>query len=127
MSDKESLSTDKEPLLVVEEEVCVSKKELVTGRVVVESSVIEEKVNIPVSTAHQHYRQSKIPVDRVVDSMPEIRTEGDVTIVPIVREEAVITKRLVLVEEIHFTKISDREESTVPVTLRRTEVDIDRG
>jgi hypothetical protein len=46
----------------------------------------------------------RIPVNRLVDTAPETRTEGDVTIIPIVEEVMVVEKRLLLKEEIHIRR-----------------------
>jgi stress response protein YsnF len=41
---------------------------------------------------------------RIVETAPEIRTEGDVTILPVVEEVLVVEKRLVLKEELHIRR-----------------------
>ena len=48
------------------------------------------------------------------------------TIVPVVREELHIEKRLVLVEEIHLHRRTRTEEVDIPVELRRQSVVISR-
>ena len=60
-----------------------------------------------------------VPVDRVVERAPEIRTEGDVTIVPVLEEVLVVEKRLVLKEELHIRRRVATETVAVPVTLRK--------
>jgi stress response protein YsnF len=62
---------------------------------------------------------TRIPVGREIDTVPEVRTEGDVTIVPVVEEVLVLTKRLVLKEEVHITRRRSSKAVEVPVTLRR--------
>ena len=61
----------------------------------------------------------RIPVGRVVETAPLVREEGDLTIVPVLEERLVVTRQLVLKEEIHIR----RQQKTVPwketVTLRR--------
>jgi stress response protein YsnF len=41
---------------------------------------------------------------RMVETAPEIRTESDVTILPVVEEVLVVEKRLVLKEELHIRR-----------------------
>ena len=45
--------------------------------------------------------------------------EGDVTIIPVVEERAVLVTRLFVVEEIHIRRTRVTETVEVPVTLRR--------
>jgi uncharacterized protein (TIGR02271 family) len=68
----------------------------------------------------------RIPVNQAVDAAPEARWEGDMLIVPVVEEEIVVSRRLVLREEIRITRRP--EERTVSGTepLRRQVVDIER-
>ena len=46
----------------------------------------------------------RVPVDQFVDEAPQVRTEGDVTIIPVLEERYVLEKRLVLVEELHIRR-----------------------
>ena len=61
----------------------------------------------------------RIPVGRVVEAAPPVREEGDLTVVPVLEERLVVTKQLVLTEEIHIR----RQRKAVPwketVTLRK--------
>jgi stress response protein YsnF len=62
---------------------------------------------------------TRVPVNREIDVAPSIRTEGDVTIIPVVEEVVVVEKRLVLKEEIHLRRTVTREDIAVPVKLRK--------
>jgi hypothetical protein len=55
----------------------------------------------------------------------EPRYEEDWLIIPIMREELVITKRLVLAEEIRIRKRQVSEEQVVRETVRRTRVEME--
>ena len=68
----------------------------------------------------------RVPADRAVDVLPVTRTEGDTTIVPVVRERLVLKKELVLVEEIHITHRRERTPVTRDVELRRQVPDVTR-
>jgi stress response protein YsnF len=67
-----------------------------------------------------------VPVDRVVETAPETRTEGDVTIVPVLEEVLVVEKRLVLKEELHIRRRVETETAEVPVTLRKQRAIVER-
>jgi stress response protein YsnF len=65
-------------------------------------------------------------LEREIDAAPPIRTEGDVTIIPVVEEILVVEKRLMLREEIHVRQTATTQSVEVPVTLRKQEAVIDR-
>ena len=69
---------------------------------------------------------TRVPVNREIDTAPSIRTEGDVTIIPVVEEVIVVEKRLVLKEEIHLRRTVTREDVAVPVKLRKQRAIIER-
>jgi Domain of unknown function (DUF2382) len=62
---------------------------------------------------------TRVPVDKMVETAPEIRTEDDVTIVPVLEEVLVVEKRLVLKEELHIRRRVATEAVEVPVSLRK--------
>jgi stress response protein YsnF len=59
--------------------------------------------------------------------MPEVRTEGDVTIVPVVEEEPVVTTRQVLREEIRITRRRGQRSVDVPLQLLRQRAVVTRA
>ncbi|WP_244445315.1 DUF2382 domain-containing protein [Microvirga sp. BSC39] len=97
-----------------------------TGRVRVQTvtDTIEEiaQANVQRETAEV----TRVPVDRVVEAAPEVRTEGDVTIVPVVEEVLVVDKRLVLKEELLIRRRVETETREVPVTLRKQRAIVER-
>ena len=68
----------------------------------------------------------RIPVGRVVEARPEVRQEGDVTIVPVVEERLVVRKELVLTEEIRLTRRRDTEAIEQAHTVRRERAEVTR-
>lgn len=73
-----------------------------------------------------HAEVDRVAVNREVREVPGIRTEGDLLYIPVVEEEVVVTKRLILREEIVVRRTVETETVRVPVTLRRTEVTVER-
>jgi stress response protein YsnF len=55
-----------------------------------------------------------------------IRTEGGVTIIPVLEEVLVVEKRLVLKREIRISKRSTSETVKIPVSLRKQRADVER-
>ena len=68
----------------------------------------------------------RVPVNRAVDAAPEARWEGDTLIVPVVEEEIVVSRRLVLREEIRIMRRQDERTVSGTEPLRRQVVDIER-
>ena len=66
----------------------------------------------------------RVAVGRFVDETPQVRQEGEVTIVPVLEE--VIVKRLYLREEVRLTRRRVRTDFEEAVDLRRQEATIDR-
>lgn len=99
---------------VLKEELEVHKERRRTGTVRVSKTVHEVEEAVNESLASETVDVQRVPLDQIVDSPPQIRTEGDVTIIPVVKEELIVTKQLRLVEELRVTKrtsISDYREN----------------
>lgn len=114
-------------LPVVEEELRVDKRQVETGRVEISRQVHEhvEHVDIPLLT--EEFEVERIPRGEVVAAPPEIRQEGDTTIIPVLEEEVVLQKRLVLREEIRVTRRQTERRFATDVPLRRQEVKVERN
>src|SRR5689334_21461416 len=89
---------------VVEEEVVAGAKPVKTGSVRVDKHVEQRVRRIQAPLVHEEVEVKRVPVNRVVEQVPTVRRKGAVIIVPVVEEELVVTKRLVLKEEIHLIK-----------------------
>ena len=126
LPDEGKFFGDKEIITVAKERVHIDVESRVTGEVTVEKIVNTSEVDIPLTDLDTTYREERVPVNRVVDVMPAVRYNGDNLIVPVVREEEVVIRRLVLVEEIHLIKEVRRSERTETVTLKSEEVFITR-
>jgi uncharacterized protein (TIGR02271 family) len=111
---------------IIQEEAHVTKRAVETEHVRVQTSVAEENVVIRDNLHREHVEVTRVPVDREVAEAPSIRTEGDVTIVPVLEERLVVEKRLFLVEELHLRRTVTTEGVEMPATLRRTHVEVER-
>lgn len=112
---------------IVQEEAHVFKRAVTTDRVTVRTGAEEHQVFIRDELVRGQVTVQRFPVEREVSAAPPIRTEGEVTIIPVVEERLVVEKRLFLVEELHLTRETALEQVEVPATLRRTRVDIERN
>ena len=112
---------------IVQEEAHVFKRAVTTDRVTVRTGAEEHPVVIREELMRGQVTVRRVPIDREVAAAPPVRTEGEVTVVPVIEERLVIEKRLFLVEELHLTRETTLEKVEVPATLRRTRVDIERN
>jgi len=115
-----------EALPVIEEELHVDKRQVESGRVRVRTITRQHEELVAQDLARDSVEVERVPIDREVDVVPELRQEGDVTIVPIVEEVLVLEKRLVLKEEVHIRRSRSVEHVETPVVLRRQEVVVER-
>lgn len=104
------------PLL--EEELDVSRRDVTTGRVRVSTVTHERTQLVEEMLAQERIEVEHVAMDRYVDSVPEIRTEGDTTIIPVVEEVLVVERRLRLKEEVHVRRIRTQTPYRDEVTLR---------
>lgn len=121
--------TDKPDTLVipiVEEEARIAKRQVVSDRVIVKTTVNTEERVLTEMLSQETVEVERIPVNRVVDVVPQLRTEGDVTIVPVFEERLVVEKQLFLVEEVRIRRTTSVESVEVPVTLRKELVTVER-
>jgi stress response protein YsnF len=61
-------------------------------------------VDVDVPVYSEEAGVERVPVNRLVETEPQTRQEGDVTIIPIIEEVLVVEKRLLLKEEIHIRR-----------------------
>jgi uncharacterized protein (TIGR02271 family) len=122
---QDSLS-ETEVIPIAEEELRVDKRMVTTGKVRVQTKVDVETEIVKATLDGETVEVTRVPVDRIVDRAPEIRTENDVTIIPIVEEVLVVEKRLVLKEELHVHKRKTTEDVETPVELRKQRAVIER-
>jgi stress response protein YsnF len=103
-NDPTSDSLAAQNIPIGEEELRLEKRENVTGRVRVRT------------------------VTEAVEEMADanVRTEDDVTIVPILEEVLVLRKQLVVREELHIRRRTSTESVRVPVTLRKQRAVVER-
>ena len=75
---------------------------------------------------HEHVVVERVPIGRVVEAVPPVRQEGDVTILPVVEEELVVVRRLILKEEVHLRRVRTTVLHAETVTLQQQTVNVTR-
>ena len=108
-----------ETVPIVEEELRVEKRQVSTGKVRVRTKTEVSDEVARATLEGESVEVTRVPVGREIETAPAVRTEGDLTIIPVVEEIVVVEKRLVLKEEIHLRRTVTREDVAVPVQLRK--------
>jgi uncharacterized protein (TIGR02271 family) len=111
---------------VIEEELETGTRQVTTGSVRVEKRVEKRVRRVSAPAFHEDIEIRRVPVNRVVDVAPKSRRQGDTVIVPVVEEELVVTKRLVLKEEIHLIKRRTKERVVKEVEVGRERAEVKR-
>lgn len=126
MTDLQRTSSSEQTLALAEEVLTIGKRQVVTGRVRVraETEIVETMARAELEG--ETVEVTRVPCDRYVDETPPVRTEGEVTILPVVEEVLVVETRLLLKEEIHLRRTKTREAVEIPVTLRRQHAVVER-
>ena len=112
-------SADETVVPVLEEQVIAGAKPVKTGAVRVEKRVEKHLRKIETPLWREAVEVRRVPVNRTVTEMPQIRKQGERTIIPVVEEDLVISKRLVLREEIHLIRHRTKERVSKEVALNR--------
>jgi uncharacterized protein (TIGR02271 family) len=108
------------------EEAVVLKQAVETGRVQVTRVTHEREQFIDEELARERVEIERIPIGRQVDSMPAMREEGEIIVIPIVEEVLVVERRLLLKEEVRIRRVRTTEKHREAVSLRHQEAVVTR-
>lgn len=126
MSQEKVAGEEAAVLPIVVEQATIVKRQTEAGQVTVHVSTETVERDLEAELAFEEIEIERVACERVIDSVPEIRTEGDTTIVPVVEDRAVIHRLLVLVEEVRLTRKRRERLVTLPVQLRRQRAHVSR-
>ncbi len=116
---------DRQTIPLVEERLTITKQKRVTDRVRVSTTTETVDSLVPIDFADVEVDVVRVPVERIIDTVPDIVTEGDLTIIPVVEERVVVTRQLFLREEIHIRRTERQETADIPVSIRRQRATIE--
>ena len=117
MSEK-SEPRDTETIPLFAEEVTVGKRQVETGKLSVTTQIEEQTVDVRQTLLRTSAQVERVPVGRVVATMPQVRELNDTVIIPIVEERLVVEKQLFFVEEVHVSRKFASAEIEQAVTRR---------
>ena len=116
-------------LPVVHEVLHVHKRLVPRGRVRVSTRTEATERLLGDALRTETVTARHVRVDRVLtpgEPVPTVRTEGDVTIVPVFEEILVVERRLVLREEVHIVRTAQTSDVEIPITVLRQRAVIER-
>ena len=118
----------REPLVVpvLAERLVVSRRPVVTGRLRITKRVHSREVPIDETVQVQRAEVERVPINRVVDTAPPVRQEGDTMVIPVVEEVIVVEKRLMLREELRISKRQFEQRINERVSVRSEDVTVER-
>lgn len=108
------------------EEVSIGKKQVATGRVKVSTVTHSREELVQQLLQSERVEVERVPMGQVIAKVPQVRTEGDITIIPVVEETVVLQRQLVLKEEVRIRRIRETQNYQERVTLRQQEAVITR-
>ena len=117
---------DDATLRLLAEELSVAKQKVETGRVRISTRTHEREALVDENLARERIEIETVPVGLRIDAVPEVRQEGDTTIVPVVEEVLVVERRLMLKEEIRIKRVRTTERHQEKVMLRHQEAVVTR-
>lgn len=108
------------------EQLSVDKRRIVTGIARVSTQTLEQEHEIEEPLIRELVEIERRPIGQRVESMPSVRQEGDTIVIPVVEEQLVIERRLILKEEIRVKRTRKTEIHREHVVTRKEDVNISR-
>ena len=111
---------------LIEEQLLIGKRTVQTGKVRLIKTVTEYQEQLNEPLAVRSFDIERVILNQPIDIVPAVQHSGATTIYPLVEEQLVITKRLVLKEELHVTLRESERIDTQVVTLHREHLTVER-
>jgi uncharacterized protein (TIGR02271 family) len=113
-------------LKLIEERLSVSRRVVQgqTVRITTATRLHGQLVEEPLT--RETIEIERVAVGRMVGATPEVRQEGDVTILPVMEEVLVLERRLVLKEEVRIRRVRTTEMHRETVHLRKQDATVTR-
>jgi stress response protein YsnF len=118
-----------ETISIVEEIAKIDRREITTGRVRVVTRTETVAENVEAALETREAKVTRVPIDRYLEAgepLPRPRTEGGLTIIPVLEEVLVVETRILLKEEVHIEMQKSVDHVAIPVSLRKQKAEIER-
>ena len=117
-----------EATIELRQEMAVVSRRVVAGQTVrVQTTTATREHLVEEELVHETIEIERVPIGRVVDAAPEVRQEGDVTVLPVMEEVLVVERRLVLKEEVRIRRVRTAETHRETVLLREQAATVTRS
>jgi len=120
-------SVDKTVVQLRAEELVPTKEWVESGALLVRKGVEVYPQTIPVEVLHEEVSVERVPMNRVL-AEGEVAApwqDGDVMVIPVVQEELVVVKRLVVREEIRVSKVRVPTTQNISENVRRETISLE--
>ena len=104
----------------------VGKRTVERGRVRLRKTVSERLETAELTLMHEEVEVERVAMNRPVEAAESVRYEDDVMVIPRYEEVLVVSKQLVLVEELRVRTVRSERREPQQVTLRREELSVER-
>lgn len=111
---------------VIQEQITVDKQVVETGAVRISKRITEREELVDVPLFREEVSVERVPINLFVEALPPVRQEGDTMIIPVVEEQIVIQKKLLLVEELRVRKEVVEHHQPQTVNVLKEEVEVKR-
>ena len=112
---------------LAEETLQVGKRKVERGRVRLHKTVTERLETVELALMREEVEVERVSINRPVEEAASVRYEDDVMVIPRYEEVLVVTKQLVLIEELRVRTVRSERREPQQVTLRREELSVERG
>ena len=113
-------------LSLLEEQISIVRRRVEGDTVRVSTVTNTTAEHVAEEILHERVEVEHIVIGRPIDTVPLVRQEGEVTIIPVVEETLVIEKRLILKEEVHVRRVRVPDVHREVVTLRKQDIVVER-
>lgn len=109
---------------VVSETAHIGKRVVETGRWVIHTTVTERDEVVEALLERNDVDIERVSIDRQVEEPPAMRQEGDTWVIPVLEERLVVTKQLILKEELRIRVTSSQIPFEQTVRLREEHAEV---
>jgi uncharacterized protein (TIGR02271 family) len=110
---------------IVEERLVPDKRVADLGELRIHKRVEHTEETVRQLVTRDDLEIERVPINRPLEAPVQTRFEGDTMIVPVMKEELVVLKRLVLAEELRVRKREVTEEQEVRELVRHERVELE--
>jgi uncharacterized protein (TIGR02271 family) len=116
---------DERTLELREEELVVQRKMREIGEAHIRTRIEEVPARLEVEATAEEVEVEHVPVGQVVSKRVDPYEDGDVLVVPIYEEQLVVTRRLLLREELRIRRVATTQHLLFEDTLRKERVEVE--